>query len=118
LAELLRQKEVVIGNLSQQITRYKCEEVQNQKLIKGLQEKINLIAPSNSNTGSSFMMASEFRAEFEQFMTSTLPTALASLTDRPTLFTKCVADIFHLWYSCVESKLNEITRAICRILNI
>lgn len=92
---MLRQKEVVISNLSQQITKYKCEEVQNQKLIKNLQDKINLIAPSNSNTGSSFMMASEFRAEFEQFMTSLLPTALASLTDRPNLFRLCTEDIFN-----------------------
>lgn len=38
--------------------------MKNNKLIKQLQDKINLIAPSSSNTGSTFMMASEFKSQF------------------------------------------------------
>ena len=47
-----------MSNLYEQITKYKCEESKNQKLIKSLQEKIALLAPSISDTGSNFMMAS------------------------------------------------------------
>jgi hypothetical protein len=53
-----------VTNLSEQLTKYKCEDIKNQKLIKTLQDKLALLAPSISNTGSNFMMASEFKATF------------------------------------------------------
>jgi hypothetical protein len=64
LISVFEQKEKEIGHLAEQITKYKCEDIKNQKLIKALQDKIVQLAPSSSDTGSNFMMASEFRSNF------------------------------------------------------
>lgn len=79
----MEEKEAVINNLSEQITKSKCEQIKNEKLIKSLQEKVSQLAPSISNTGSNFMMSSEFKTNFEEFFTTLLPTALGQVLDRP-----------------------------------
>jgi len=38
-------------------------------------------------------------------MTTLLPSALASVIDRPFLFSKCVEDIFQMEYQKVEEKI-------------
>ncbi len=72
----------------QQITKYKCEEFKNNKLVKSLQDKICQIAPNASNTSSNFMMPSEFKTFFDEFMTNVLSTAMSNWLEKPKLYTK------------------------------
>lgn len=59
------------------------------------------MAPSSGNTSSTFMMASEFKSNFEELMTSTLPLAFESLFDRPFLFSQCTEGIFRMVYGSI-----------------
>ncbi len=100
--ESFEQQERTICRLEEQITKYRCEEIKNQKLIKTLQDKINQLAPSISDTGSNFMMASEFKSNFEEIMTASLPSAFGGIINRPYLFGKCFQDILLYIYKGIE----------------
>jgi hypothetical protein len=76
--------------------------MKNEKLVKGLQDKINQLAPNIGNTGSNFMMSSEFKSNFEEFMASVLPTSLSWAIDKPILFSKCVEDVFMTKYKDIQ----------------
>jgi hypothetical protein len=118
LQQIIDEKERIISNLSEQITKYKCDEIKNQRLIKSLQDKINQLAPNIGNTTSTFIMASEFKNHFEEFMTTTLPGSLGWAIDRPFLFSKCTQDIFIRTYTGIQQELNIIIDQISKTLKI
>lgn len=118
IKRVVEEKEGIISNLSEQITRSKCEQIKNEKLIKSLQEKVSQLAPNISNTGSNFMMSSEFKTNFEEFLTTTLPTTLGQILDRPQLFSKCTADTFTHTYKTISKRLDDIISNVCVSLGI
>ena len=118
IKRIVEEKEGVISNLSEQITKSKCEQIKNEKLIKSLQEKVSQLAPNISNTGSNFMMSSEFKTNFEEFLTTMLPTTLGQILDRPQLFSKCTADIFTHTYMTISKQLDDIISNVCKALGI
>ncbi len=118
ICHMLDEKETIINNLSEQITRYKCEEMKNEKLIKNLQDKVNQLAPNIGNTSSNFMMSSEFKSQFDEFMTTTLPNSLGWAIDRPSLFSKCTEDIFSNTYLNIQQELHQLIDQICNTLKL
>lgn len=115
---LLKEKDRTVESLSEQITRYKCESISQAKIISNLQEKINKLQPNTNNTASNFMMASEFKDSFENFMKSDLTMALAPILDYPKLYAKVTQQTLNAHYEYVGQKLGGILKNISQILNV
>ena len=56
---------------------------------------------SNNNTGSSFMLPTEFKAKFESFMKQTVSGALAGLTHRPKSYAFLLQQTVQIQYEHV-----------------
>lgn len=80
---LCSDKDRTIASLQGQYTKQKTEISKLNKTIQSLQDKINQLSPNANNSGSNFMMASEFKDKFDEFMKNTLPIVLSPLLEYP-----------------------------------
>ena len=79
--------------------------MKNNKLISQLQDKIVQMSPNNNNTGSSFMMASEFKDYFDDFMKNCLPACFSPLLAYPQAYAKYSNQIFNSTYSSINGRI-------------
>ena len=104
--------------MSEQITKYKCESITLNKTIKSLQEKINALQPNSNNSGSNFMMASQFVDAFKEFMNVKVTGVFGSLLGRPSFYVKIFKEVLKSHYECVGSSIENILSEIAIKLNI
>lgn len=114
--EELAEKERTIDNLLQQLTKAKVQEAASQKLIKQLQDKIQQLAPTSADSGANFMLASEFRAEFERLMTAALPSLLAPIAEKPLLYAQLAATLLTAAYSSAQTDIDAVVLSVKQLL--
>lgn len=76
-------------------------------MITQLQDKIAAMCPNVNNTGSTFMMGSEFRECFDDFMKNSLANIMGPLMPHPQGYAQYVKLMFSSAYSKMSSSLQN-----------
>lgn len=92
--------------------------MKNNKLISQLQDKIVQMSPNSNNTGSRFMMGSEFKDFFDDFMKNCLPAVLAPLLGYPKAYAKYSNQLFQHVYSNINNSIEGKISQICKIMEL
>ena len=114
IVELLEEKDLTIKCLETHVTKYKAEHAKDVKAIQNLQDKLTQLAPNSNNTGSTFMLASEFKDFFDLFMKETLSTAFGTLLSYPKTYTKYAKIVLSTVYCQIKTKIDSLTSGICK----
>lgn len=73
---------------------------------------------NSNNTGSSFMMPSEFKAQFENFMKQTVTAAMGNVGHRPKAMAVFLQHVLRVNYGMMEGKLEGVVKEVMRVLRL